>query len=136
MLIFTVHMHSKVNSFLCVCIFVYSWQTRVTAMPKVVVRFFFPLTLEQKVHLRNTFFGPATGVDCQNALCNHCNLRGGVVRGRREAGTGVGCRSKPTHSTHIERAKPAESLPARTNQMLPCDSCEEPEQRSTEAVCC
>ncbi len=61
-LTFTVRTYSTVNNFLSVCIFVYSWQTSVTLMPKVVVMFF-PPTVEQKVHLyiHNAFLGPARG---------------------------------------------------------------------------
>lgn len=59
-LVVAVHTYSKVNNFLSVCIFVYSWQTRVTVRPKVVVMFF-PPTVEQKVllYIHSPFLGPA-----------------------------------------------------------------------------
>lgn len=74
--------------------------------------------------------------DCQNVLCNRCNLRGGVARGRREAGAGVG-RLVQIDTLHTRTACQTDKAPSSTpNQMLPCDSCEEPEQRSTEAARC
>lgn len=98
--------HSKVNSFLSVCIFVYSWQIWVIVRPRVVVMFFSPhswakgLSLYLQCLLRASERGPA-----RNALCNS------VIRevGWPEGGERGVC-SETTHSTHGRRAKPTQSL--------------------------
>lgn len=120
MLIFTVHTYSKVNNFLSVCIVVYSWQTRIPVKPKVVVMFF-PPTVEQKVCLLypQCFLRASERGDCQNVLCNRCNLRGGVARGRREAGAGVG-RLVQIDTLHTRTACQTDKVPSSAlNQMLP-----------------
>lgn len=87
-------------------------------------------------HLYPQPFLKAARGDCQTVLCNRCNLRGGVARGRREAGAGVG-RPVQIDTLHTRTACQTDKVPSNTlNQMLLCDSCNESELHSTEAECC
>lgn len=76
------------------------------------------------------FLRASKSQDCQRALCNRCNLRGGVARGRREVSAAVG-RLVQIDTLHTRTACQTDKVPSSMlNQMLPCDSCKEPEQRS------
>lgn len=129
-------LHSS-KQLLSVCIFLYSWQTRVTAVPKVVVTFFSLHSWAKGLSVYpRCFLRASKSQDCQRALCNRCNLRGGVARGRREVSAAVG-RLVQIDTLHTRTACQTDKVPSSVlNQMWPSDSCEEPEQRSAEAVCC
>lgn len=94
--------YSNANNFLS-AFSVCSWQTGVSLMAGVVVVFFFfSTTVKQKVCLlmHNAYLKPVKKGGCQDVLCNLCNPRGGVARGRREAGAGVGRLVQNRHTPH------------------------------------